>query len=83
MNLHFSMEKTIERYDKFSNDYFEAGRPQVELYLQVHLLYMCMPNFDFSFLFYSKRIDICYNTRQLFLGCAGAEEGNGYNGEED
>ncbi|CAH2070308.1 unnamed protein product [Thlaspi arvense] len=28
------MDKTIERYGKFSNDYFVPGRPQVELYLQ-------------------------------------------------
>ncbi|CAA7038781.1 unnamed protein product [Microthlaspi erraticum] len=28
------LEKTIERYGQFSNDYFVAGRPQVESYLQ-------------------------------------------------
>ncbi|KAH0889160.1 hypothetical protein HID58_051589 [Brassica napus] len=27
------MEKTIERYGKFSPDYFVSGRPQEELYL--------------------------------------------------
>ncbi|KAG2299067.1 hypothetical protein Bca4012_010631 [Brassica carinata] len=28
------MEKTIERYGKFSNEYFVPGRPQVQLYLE-------------------------------------------------
>lgn len=53
------MEKIIERYGKFSNDYFVAERPQVEQYLQVHF-FILVSSFIFLKLIYKL-----FQTRRL------------------